>query len=164
MSTNTMDKGHNCTVKSSEVTTPEFNMEDFGFEVYSPARGVGAHGSNKNYLLFTKKKKNGHGNNRRDALVLSLTPETGRMLNEIIGKKINIGINQKGQLCLQAGKNHTAAFNPNQNSIRMNISMNGLSDKIIGIYGDFRRLYFSVEPYGGFNALILKPTGERDFD
>lgn len=142
-----------------EYRVPEFNMEDFGFEPVMR----GGHGrqpwlEDKDYVINTvvRSKKGA----KSFAPVISLSSDTKEFVIGLLGDSVNVGINDKGLICLAPGidrKITTASCGD-----RGKINIGSEREKLSRIYGPFKRLFVKAELYGNFNAVILKPTGERE--
>ncbi|MBQ1450367.1 MAG: hypothetical protein IIZ12_05505, partial [Eggerthellaceae bacterium] len=95
--------------------------------------------------------------------IISLSQDTGKFVIDLLGETVDVGINNKGYICLQPGtKRKVSTVKHNKSGNRANISIGCLRDKLEAIYGKYKRIFVTVQPYGNFNAVIIKPTGERD--
>lgn len=131
-----------------------FNPEDFGFEEYEPR--TRQYGGEKSYLLRNAKEGRKSGQMR-----LVLSGEDTEFARELLGNTVNMYVNDKGYLLLTEGKSLKLSRQKTKCD-HATVSCCGLSRKIVGCYGEFRRLYLSTTMYGNGNALLFKPSGERD--
>ena len=153
---NIIEHGH----KSEVHTVETFNMEDFGFEILRESSGRRPWLQDKDYILNSVNKNNG---NKYINPIISLSEDTGKFVIDLLGDTVDVGINSKGYICLQPGTKRKISTSSHRTSgKRANISIGCLRDKLDAIYGQFKRLYLTVQPYGNFNAVIIKPTGEKD--
>lgn len=133
----------------------KFDPANFGFEPYAPKMGRGKHLEDKDYLLATSSKT-------RRNLTLSLSAETAEFVRELFGERVNLYLNDKGYILIADGISLKVSHGAYNDKGRCTISCNGLYDDFIEKYGEFKRLYFDKKLYGGGNALLFKPNGERD--
>lgn len=139
----------------------EFNMEDFGFESIGNYRGKKSPRGNKDYIIYVKNKS--IRNKTYCSPYISLSEETVKFVESLIGNNVNVGINNKGFICLSPGTQRKISHGtPKKLTKRGTIGIGGFNEKLKSIYGDFRCLYVDVQPYARFNAVILKPTGEME--
>ena len=152
---NIIERGH-----KSEVRTVEtFNMEDFGFEVLREGSGRRPWLQDKDYILNSVNKSNG---SKYINPIISLSQDTAKFVIDLLGDTVDVGINNKGYICLQPGTNRKVSKAKAKTGNRANISIGCLREKLYSFYGQFKRVYVTVQPYGNFNAVIIKPTGEKD--
>lgn len=136
----------------------DFNMEDFGFEMVGLSRGGRSPKlHDKDYIINSVSTYNG---SRYTVPIISLSRYTWESVTELLGDTVDVGINGKGYICLQPGTKRKVSTAHKGN--RACISIGCLRDKLEAIYGEYKRIYVTVQPYGNFNAVIIKPTGERD--
>lgn len=137
----------------------EFNPEIFGFEIYEPKSfGNSRLSSDCDYIRIATGKKT----TQKAALILS--EDTHAVVRDIIGEKIGIGINERGVLILFDTKNPRVAHTmhkQNKSSIRWEVSISGMYDKLRSFYGDFRRLPLEADLYAKGEAIILKPITDK---
>lgn len=136
-----------------------FDPKDFGFEMYVPNRAGCRVSKEGDYMIYTPKSdKTGR------QLVLSLCSETHDFVKRTVGCDLTVYVNDAGNLLLtaSAGGNGCKMYRRNQSSNRATIAISGLIDKMFDRHGAFKRLYVKASPFGNDNAVLLKPTGERD--
>lgn len=139
----------------------EFNMEDFGFESIDKFCSKRAGHSDRDYIIYAA--NGSKGGKSYIAPYISLSNETAKFVESLIGDNVNIGINNKGFICLSPGTQRRISHGSQKKPAkRGTISIGSLDEKLKSIYGDFRCLYIDVQPYAKFNAVILKPTGEME--
>jgi hypothetical protein len=94
------------------------------------------------------------------APVISLSSGTKEFVMGLLGDTVNVGINDKGLICLAPGIDRKITTTSCGDRGKINIGSE--REKLARIYGPFKRLFFKAELYGNFNAVVLKPTGERE--
>ena len=142
---------------NTESTVKEFDMTDFGFDVYKPRIGGNKVSSSKDYIINARNKSSKY----EFTPIISLSEESTKYVRDMLGDYVDVGINSVGHICLQRGTNSKVSTK-SEKAKRGVISVASMRDRLIEHYGPFKRLYFEAQPYGKFNAVILKPTGERD--
>lgn len=138
-------------------TKEQFNMEDFGFEVCEASSGRKPYTQGKDYII---KSVNKGADKNYYIPIISLCEETTDFVIGLLGETVDVGINSKGYICIKPGTKRKVSL-VNGGS-RGKINIGGMRDKIDSIYGEYKRIYVTVHPFGNFNAVIIKPTGEKD--
>ena len=141
---------------SGSVKDVGFDPSDFGFELYIPKRFAGFRGhSDKDYLIY-----NPGTEKTARTLNISLCEDTADFIVELIGEKIGVYVNDKGQLLICQG-NTNNLYRNGKSSGRRKTTITGLADKLFAVHGEFQYLYLTCKPYAKGNAVILTPNGER---
>lgn len=98
----------------------------------------------------------------RPTATLSLSRELTDIITERIGPSVSVFVDTDGRLLLITAplEDGTDARRVNQGgrSVRSTVSMNGMHDAIVRMYGEHRKVHFEAEVYEG--VVLLRPTGE----
>ena len=144
-------------MKESNAKIMPFNPKDLGIDEYIPIRGNHGAPSSSDYLIFTKNKS---GNPQ---MKLSLSADTKEFVIGMFGSRVSIGADSGGNVYVWPGNrmkvSNSGGYKP---SLRGNISLTGFTDRLFEAHGEFRRLFMKMAPYSNGDALVFKPTGDRE--
>lgn len=135
----------------------KFDPQVFGFSEYVPRTGgMSKNLQGKSYLI-TKVDKRG-----RETMRLIASREDTEFIRDLLGDTVSVFVNDKGWILLTEGNRLRVSMLGKGRSERCTVSCCGLYDKLVEKHGPFKRLYLNMTAYGSGNALLFKPTGERD--
>ena len=140
---------------SGEVKEAAFDPVALGFKEYIPRRYAGSRGmADKDYIIF---KAGTERTNR--FMCVSLCEDTARFVTDTFGEKVGVYSNDKGQIMVTAG--NAVKLGKATKTGRRKLPITGIADEMFDAHGKFKRLDLVAKPYGGFNAVLFSPDGEK---
>ena len=134
-----------------------FDPEALGIDEYVPTRGNRANVAESDYLIHTKNK------NGRAQMKLSMSTDTQEFVTGMFGDRVSIGADSKGNVYVWPGDRMKVSKSGSRTEKkRGNISLSGFTDRLFEAHGKFRRLYVKMAPYSNGDALVFKPTGDKE--